>query len=186
MSTHTLGEKLQGWFFPGWIGSHIGSSFVASIKRSWIAPIIFFLFILTQEHPDMAFLALVISLFVAVIIAFLFSVVVYPFLQLALCRVLQSTTSGKEMAMILLPLQQLIIWAVAIGSVATDYRPDWSPDNYLLQFSTLVAVHAGFQLIAYSTRYWRARSIALPQQIPTFEHELAAEDIERLPDRAIE
>lgn len=181
--TSSSGNKPQGWFFPRWAAAHMGSSFVASAQRSWVAPVIFSAFFLITEPRigDEIFLVFFVSLLVASVVSFLFSVVVYPFLQLAFRAVLHNATSGKEIAMIMLPLQQLLIWTVAITIALTDYEPVWSPDNPVLLFSLLVSFHAALQLFAYSKRIWKKRHAVLTAQIPTFEHELAATNIEGVP-----
>lgn len=174
---------LPGWFFPRWAAAHMGSSFVASLKRSWVAPVIFSAFFMINEPRigDEIFIVFFVCLVVASVVSFLFSVIVYPFLQLAFRTVLQSATSGKEIASIMLPLQQFLIWAVAITVVLTDYEPVWSHENPILLFSFLISFHAALQLFAYSKRLWKKRHAVLTGQIPTFDHELAATNIEGVP-----
>lgn len=181
-------EKEEKWFFPGWGAVHIASSLVASLKRFWIAPLILTIVISFQdtrvgEHFLVIFL---VSALVAIIVSFLFSAIIYPFLQGVFQPVLTASHNGKEVAWIMLPLQQLLIWAVAIGVALTDYHPDFSPDNPILLFSALVSFHASFQLFAYSKRIWRKRQSVLSTQIPTLEYELATANIEGVPEGFIE
>jgi len=175
-------EKPQGWFFPGWATAHMASSFMAAIKRSWIAPIIFSLAMMSGwiGIRDEIFLVFFISLIIALIVSFVFSAIIYPFLQLAYRTYLQSASSGKETAWIMLPLQQLLIWSIAVGVVMTDNPSNFEATHPVLQFSTLVAFHAALQLFSYSIRMWRVRHSALTRQIPTFEHELATTNVARI------
>lgn len=177
-----------GWFFPGWAAVHVGSSFLASVKSSWIAPLIFSAYFIINEPRigDEIFLVFFVSLAVASIVSFLFSVVVYPLLQFTFRKILNSARSGKEAATIMLPLQQVVIWTIAICTALTDYNPEWSPDNPILLFSSLVSFHAAIQLFVYSKRLWKKREAALSRQIPTLEHELAATNSEGVPPGFIE
>ncbi len=182
MTTYNQSSKdsTKGWFFPSWAAYHIGSSFLASLKSSWVAPLIFSTYFIIHEPRvrDDIFLVFFVSLLVASVVSFLFSVVVYPLLQFSFRKILNSARSGKEAATIMLPLQQVVIWAVAVGVASTDYDPVWSPANPILLFSSLVSFHAAMQLFLYSKRLWKKREAVLSGQIPTLAYELAATNSE--------
>ncbi len=174
-------ETLRPWFFSGWLAPHVGSSFLASILRAWVAPVLFSAYLAINETGEVFLLAIFISLIVALVVSFGFSLVVYPFLQLAFRPLLSRAQSGKEVAWMLLPFQQLLIWAVALGTALTDFNPVLAPSNPIFQFSAIVSFHAALHLFAYSKRMWRIRNSKLTVQIPTLEHELAATNSEGVP-----
>lgn len=185
---HSSKDSTEGWFFSGWRLAHVGSAFLASAKCSWIAPLIFSIFFMITEPRigDHIFLIFLLSLAVASIVSFLFSVIIYPILLFAFRKVLISARSGKEAATIMLPLQQVVIWAIAIGVASTDYEPVWSADNPLLLFSSLVSFHAAIQFFPYSKRLWKKREAVLSRQIPTLAYELAATNNEGVPSGFME
>lgn len=183
MNTNNQSSKPLSWFNPGWRGIHSKVVFGTSVKLFWVAPLIFATYFLLDSYSynDEFMAAFLVSSVVALLVSFLFSLLIYPLLQLAYAStgILQSSSNGSKLAWTLLPLQQLLIWAIGIGTVLTDFRPAFSCENELIQFSSLVAFHAAIHLFVYSRRMWSENQLQINAQNSTLEHELATADIER-------
>lgn len=143
------------WFSEGWTGRHLAATAVISLIWSWMAPVIFSLYLMSEEGGEVFFLAIMISMIVSVVVGFLFCLIVYPICQRMVGSFLAEARSGGEVFLMLLVPQQVFFWVPPLLIYFFE-QPQVSERNLeILMFWILVSLHAIIHLYRYSIRMYK-------------------------------